>query len=114
MFEQRKNQRIRLSSSCPIRIGGSGRIHPALIENISTQGLMARCEDESLPIGSMVGCEFTLPGIASLDLPATVVSRVGVMLSVRFQAGPLSAILLERFIAGLLMQGDGTAGLTLL
>lgn len=106
MHEQRRHQRIRFGVAPAVRIGFGGAICDGTIENLSPQGLMARC-DLPLEIGRSIGCEFRIFGSQLVDLPATVVSRIGDMFGVRFLGGPLSQVLVDDAIKGALASGKG-------
>lgn len=106
MHEQRRHQRIRFGAAPAVKIGFGGAICDGTIENLSLQGLMVRC-DLPLEIGRNIGCEFRVFGSQLVDLPATVVSRVGDMFGVRFLNGPLSNVLVDDAINGALASGKG-------
>lgn len=106
MHEQRRHQRIRFGAAPTIRIGFGGAVCEGTIENLSLQGLMARCE-LPLEISRNIGCEFRVFGSQLVDIPATVVSRIGDMFGVRFLGGPLNQVLVDDAINGALASGKG-------
>lgn len=106
MHEQRRHQRIRFGTAPTIKIGFGGALSEGTIENLSLQGLMAR-SDLPLEIGRQIGCEFRVFGSQLIDLPASVVSRVGDMFGVRFLGGPLNQHLVDDAINGALGSGKG-------
>ena len=109
MKEQRRHQRVRFGVTQPfVRLGQSGITGMGRLMNLSLGGLMVRTE-MPLKIGQVFGCEFTVLGSALVDMSAVVVSRVGDDLySARFQAGPLSEVLIEDIISRALASGDGS------
>lgn len=88
-------------------IGYGGTAGKGSIENLSLSGLMLRTGME-LQIGQHIGCEFSLFGAASIDLPARVVNRVGDLYGVRFEHGPISRVLVDDAIATALAAGDAS------
>lgn len=104
MQEQRKHQRIRFGTPPEAKIGYSGEGGKAWIENLSMSGMMLRTELK-LEIGRSVGCEFSLFGAPLIDMPVTVVSRVGDLYGTRFQAGLINQVLIEDAIADALAAG---------
>jgi hypothetical protein len=107
MLDQRRHQRIRFGNLPKVRIGFGGAIGEGLIENLSLSGLMLRTE-MSLEISHNVGCEFSVFGSPLIDVPASVVSRVGNMFGVRFQAGPINQILIDDAINSALASGNAS------
>ncbi|MFZ2265988.1 MAG: PilZ domain-containing protein [Azonexus sp.] len=106
-FEQRRHQRIRFGNPPPIRIGYAGRIGEGLIVNLSLAGLMVRTDME-LEIGHTVGCEFSLFGSPVIDVPASVVSRVGDLFGGRFQTGPINQVVIDDAINAALAGGQAS------
>lgn len=104
MLDQRRHQRIRFGSPPTVRIGFGGSIGEGAIENLSLSGLMLRT-GLALEIGRTAGCEFSLFGSPVIDVPATVVSRVGDMFGARFQTGPINQVLIEDAINAALARG---------
>lgn len=95
MHEQRHYQRIRFNEPLPMRVGSSGAQADAWLENLSLGGMMFRTE-LPLKVGDGVGCEFRIFASCLIDLQATVATRVGQgLFGIRFQAGPLSQVLLQ-------------------
>lgn len=106
-FEQRRHQRIRFGHPPPIRIGYGGTIGSGLLVNLSLAGLMVRTDME-LDIGHTVGCEFSLFGSSVIDVPATVVSRVGDLFGGRFQTGPINQVVIDDAINAALATGQAS------
>lgn len=106
MQEKRRHQRIRFGYPPPIAIGHAGAIGNGSIENLSLSGLMLRTAMD-LGIGRTIGCEFSIFGSPTIDMAAMVVSRVGDLFGVRFEAGPINQVLLDDAIA--LAIGEGHA-----
>ena len=104
MLEQRRHQRIRFGNTPLVRVGYAGKVYEGRIENLSLFGLMAR-SPVPFEIGRNVGCEFRIPGAQLIDIPATVVSRVGDLFGVRFLHGPLSQMLIDDAISSSLNSG---------
>lgn len=104
MKDQRRYPRVRFGRPCRVRIGYRAAFGEGVIENLSPGGLMLRT-DMVFEIGRPFGCEFSLDGSTLIDLPCTVVSRIGDQFSVRFQSGPLSRILVGDAILGALASG---------
>lgn len=104
MLEQRRYQRIRFGTAPSVRIGFNGVVGEGTIENLSLMGMMARSA-VPLEVGRNIGLEFQIPGSVRIDVSATVVSRVGALVGVRFLSGPLNLILVEDAITAALTQG---------
>jgi hypothetical protein len=77
------------------------------IENLSLNGLMVRTS-MLLEISHNIGCEFSVFGSPVIDVPAAVVSRVGNVFGIRFQAGPINQITLDDAIASALATGNAS------
>lgn len=107
MLEQRRYQRIRFGVPPTIKIGTKGAVGDGVIENLSLMGLMAR-SDLPLEIGRTVGCEFRVGESQLISVPATVVSRVGVLFGMRFLSGPVNLILIEDALTAALSGGQGS------
>ena len=107
MLDQRRHQRIRFCSPPTIKIGYGGTIGEGLIENISLSGIMLR-SSMALDIGHTAGCEFSLFGSPVIDVPASVVSRVGNLFGARFQTGPINQIQIEDAINAALAEGKAS------
>ncbi|MBS1189984.1 MAG: PilZ protein [Rhodocyclaceae bacterium] len=104
MQDKRRHQRIRFRSPPPIRIGYGGVVGQGSIENLSLSGLMLRTEMK-LDVGHRAGCEFSLFGSPMIDLPAIVVNRMGDLIGLRMESGPISQILISDAIAAALAEG---------
>lgn len=107
MLDQRRHQRIRFSSPPVVRIGYNGSRDNGGIENLSLSGLMVRTT-LSLEIGHVAGCEFSLFGSPMIDVPLTVVSRIGDVYGGRFQSGPINQVLIEDAIEAALTAGNAS------
>jgi hypothetical protein len=107
MLDQRRHQRIRFCVPPTIKIGYGGSLGEGFIENISLSGIMLRT-DMTLEIGHTAGCEFSLFGSPVIDVPASVVSRVGDLFGARFQTGPINQIQIEDAINLALAQGKAS------
>lgn len=108
LLEQRRHQRIRFGNPPPpITIGFGGNIGQGVLVNLSLSGLMVRTDLE-LEIGHAAGCEFSLFGSPVIDVPISVVSRVGNLFGARFQTGPINQILIDDAIAGALSRGQAS------
>ena len=107
MLDQRRHQRIRFGILPTVSIGFGGAIGQGLIENLSLSGLMVRT-DMPLEISHNIGCEFRVFGSPMIDLPATVVSRVGNLFGIRFQTGPINQILIDDAINSALASGNAS------
>ncbi|MDR2837860.1 MAG: PilZ domain-containing protein [Azonexus sp.] len=106
-MEQRRHQRIRFSSPPRVSIGYGGAVDIGGIENLSLSGLMVRTSLE-LKIGHTAGCEFSLFGSPIIDVPLTVVSRIGDVYGGRFQTGPINQIVIEDAIEAALAAGHAS------
>lgn len=102
--DQRRYPRVRFGRDCRVQIGYRSAFGEGMIENLSPGGLMLRT-DMAFEIGRRFGCEFSLDAATLIDLPCTVVSRVGDLFGARFQSGPLSRILVGDAILGALESG---------
>jgi hypothetical protein len=107
MLDQRRHQRIRFGVLPKVRIGFGGAIGEGLIENLSLNGLMVRTS-MPLEISHNIGCEFSVFGSPTIDVPAAVVSRVGNVFGIRFQAGPINQITLDDAIGSALASGNAS------
>jgi hypothetical protein len=107
MLDQRRHQRIRFATLPRVVIGYGGEIGVGGIENLSLSGLMVRT-DLALGIGHSAGCEFSLFGSPMIDVPVTVVSRIGDVFGARFQTGPINQILIEDAINAALDSGQAS------
>lgn len=78
-----------------------------MLENLSVSGLMLRT---SLPleIGQDIGIACAFPWSAAIDLPVTIVSRVGDLYGARFRAGPLTETILADTVGEALQRGDAS------
>lgn len=107
LLEQRRHQRIRFGNPPPIKIGYGGNLGEGLIVNLSLSGLMLRTSLE-LEIGHTAGCEFSLFGSPIIDVPASIVSRVGDLFGARFQSGPINQIIIDDAINAALSSGQAS------
>ena len=107
MHEQRRHQRIRFNEAPVVKLGFLGRRGRGRLENLSLGGLMVRT-DLPLVVGASFGCEFSLFGSPLIDMPAQVVSRIGDLYGARFQAGPISQLLIQDAIAAALASGKAS------
>lgn len=107
MLDQRRHQRIRFASPPLVKIGHGGALGEGGIENLSLSGLMMRTR-LALEIGHSAGCEFSLFGSPVIDVPVTVVSRIGDVFGGRFQTGPINQILIEDAINAALSNGQAS------
>jgi hypothetical protein len=107
MKEQRRHQRIRFNVQPLVRVGQAGMSGLARLENLSLGGLLMRT-DLPLKSGETFGCEFSVFGLYLIDISAAVVGSVGELFSARFQAGPISKVLLQDEIARALSSGKGS------
>jgi hypothetical protein len=108
MSEQRRHQRIRFNAPPRIFLGKLGQLGEGDLENLSLSGLMFRTV---LPLGfgETFGCEFSVFGSPLIDLPAVVVSKVGDLYGARFQAGPISELLIQDAIESTIASGNASA-----
>jgi hypothetical protein len=107
MSEQRRHQRIRFNSPPTILVGQNGQRGKGELQNLSLGGLMLS-SDIPLKTGEVFGCEFSVFGSQLIDMPAMVVSKVGEFYSARFQAGPISEILIQEAIDSALASGKAS------
>lgn len=107
MKEQRKHQRIRFSVMPRVRIGQDGLSGTGELENISLGGLLLRTE-LPLKVGAAFGCEFAVFDSPLIDMSAVVVSKIGDRYGVRFQAGPISEVLIQEAIDRALALGKAS------
>ena len=107
MQDQRRHQRIRFGIPPSVKIGFGGVVGEGFIENLSLSGLMVRSA-MSLEIGRLAGCEFSIFGSPLIDVPVTVVSRVGDLYGGRFQTGPINQITIEDAIDAALTNGEAS------
>lgn len=96
-MEQRRHQRVRFKIPPLVHLGQNGKHGQGELQNLSLGGLMLRT-DVLLTIGEPVGCEFSVFGSPVIDLPIFAVSKIGDVYGARFQAGPLSSLLLQQAI----------------
>jgi hypothetical protein len=104
MQDQRRHQRIRFGLPPNLTIGFGGVVGIGLIENLSLSGLMFRSA-MALEIGRLAGCEFSIFNSPLIDVPVTIVSRVGDLYGGRFQTGPINQIVIEDAIDAALAKG---------
>ena len=103
-YEQRRHQRVRFGNPPPVTIGYGGRTREGQIINLSLAGIMVRTDLE-LEIGHTAGCEFSLFGSSVIDVPTSVVSRVGDLFGGRFQTGPINQVVIDDAINAALASG---------
>ena len=108
VHEQRRYPRIRFDTLLPIRVGHQGELVSGGLENLSLGGLMFRADIE-LMVGETVGVEFRVFDSPVIDMPVSIASRVGSGLyGARFNAGPISNLLIESAIEGAIRKGKAT------
>jgi hypothetical protein len=107
MQEQRRHQRIRFGIPPRAIIGFGGVMGEGTIENLSLSGMMFST-NMALEIGHIAGCEFSLFGSSVIDVPASIVSRVGNIFGARFQTGPINQIVIEDAINMALAEGQAS------
>lgn len=107
MLEQRRHHRIRFGVPPMVSIGYGGNRGEGRLENLSLSGIMIRTP-LALEIGHTAGCEFSLFGSPIIDVPATVVSRVGDLFGARFQTGPINQVLIDDAIHAALSSGHAS------
>lgn len=107
MREQRRHQRIRFSAPPTVRIGQSGCSGRGTLENLSLSGLMLRT-DFALRTAETFGCEFSVNDSATIDLIATVVSKIGDCYGARFERGPIGEWLIQDAIDAALAAGKAS------
>jgi len=108
VHEQRRYPRIRFDTLLPMRVGHQGELVAGGLENLSLGGLMFRADIE-LMVGETVGVEFSVFDSPVIDMPVSIASRVGSGLyGARFNAGPISNILIESAIEGAIRKGKAT------
>lgn len=107
MQDRRRHQRVRFGNPPPIFIGFDGAASHGVVENISSSGMMLR-SDLPLAIGRQAGCEFSLFASPLIDVSVTVVSRIGDLYGVRFQAGLINQVAIEDAVASALARGEAS------
>ena len=107
MKEQRRHQRIRFNVQPLVRLGQHGFTGMGRLENLSLGGLMLRTDLRS-KLARRSCCEFAVFGSALVDMSAVVVSRVGDMFCARFEAGPISELLIGDVIDRALSSGKAS------
>lgn len=107
MQDQRRHQRIRFGEPPLAKIGFGGVAGEGRIENLSLSGIMVRSA-MPLEIGRLAGFEFSLFGSPTVDVPVTIVSRVGDLFGGRFQTGPISQIVIDDAINVALSTGEAS------
>ncbi|MGE5385317.1 MAG: PilZ domain-containing protein [Betaproteobacteria bacterium] len=107
MSEQRRHQRIRFGKSPTIKIGYDGELGGGTVENLSLSGFMVRTA-VPLEVGKNFGCEFSVFGSSKIDVAAVTVSRLGDLYGARFQAGPISEVLIKDAIANAVASGQAS------
>lgn len=107
MNEQRRHQRIRFNQPPRIRVGQNGRSGIGQLQNLSLGGLLLGTT-VPLKVGDVFGCEFSIFGSPLIDMPAVVVSRVGDLYGARFEAGPISELLIQDAIRAAMSSGNAS------
>jgi len=107
MQERRRHQRVRFATPPSVLIGFAGMAAEGSIENISSSGMMLK-STLSLEIGRQAGCEFSLFRSPMIDVPVTIVSRVGDLFGVRFQPGPINQVMIDDAVVCALASGDAS------
>lgn len=107
MQDQRRHQRIRFGVPPAVKIGFGGVVGEGRIENLSLSGLMFRTA-MPLEIGRLAGCEFSIFSSPLIDVPVTIVSRVGDLYGGRFQSGPINQIVIDDAINVALAKGEAS------
>jgi hypothetical protein len=108
VHEQRRYPRIRFDTLLPIRVGHQGQLVSGGLENLSLGGLMFRA-DIDLMVGETIGVEFRVFDSPVIDMPVSIASRVGKGLyGARFNAGPISNLLIESAIEGAIRKGKAS------
>ncbi|OQA31074.1 MAG: PilZ domain protein [Betaproteobacteria bacterium ADurb.Bin341] len=108
MHDQRRHQRIRFGKPLAIRIGFNGQLGSGYLENLSISGFMVRTEIP-LEVGKNFGCEFSIFGSARIDTIAITVSCLGDLFGARFQAGPISSLLVKDALDQALASGHASS-----
>jgi len=108
MQEQRRHQRIRFSTPLSVEIGYGGRIGHGTLENLSLSGFMLRT-NLVLEVGKNFGCEFSISSSARIDAVAVTVSRLGDLFGARFQAGPISNLLIRDAMDEAIASGNASS-----
>ena len=106
-YEQRRHQRVRFGNPPSVRIGYGGQLREGQIINLSLAGIMVRTDLE-LEIGHTAGCEFSLFGSPVIDVPTSIVSRVGDLFGGRFQTGPINQVVIDDAINAALASGQAS------
>ena len=107
MKEQRRHQRIRFNNLPRVRIGQFGFTGTGELENLSLGGLLLRT-DLPLKVGEAFGCEFVVFDSPLIDMSAVVVNKIGDRYGARFQAGPISELLIQEAIDNALASGKAS------
>lgn len=107
MEEQRRHQRIRFGSPPAIKIGFAGSTLRGTVENLSLSGIMLRTP-QVLEIGKTFGCEFSVFGSPKIDIAAITISKLGDLFGARFQAGPISDLLIRDAMDTALASGQAS------
>lgn len=81
---------------------------PAQLENLSANGLMCRAGAD-FPVNQRLALSFCFEWSPPIELWAQVVSRVGALYGVRFDAAPLSEPLIQAMIGVALKRGDAAS-----
>ncbi len=104
MQEQRRHQRIRFNNPPRVLIGQLGLSGGGELENLSLGGMLVRT-DLPLRVGEPFGAEFVVFDSPLIDLSAQVVNKIGGRFGARFQAGPVSELLIGQAIDNALSLG---------
>lgn len=104
MKEQRRHQRIRFNNFPRMLIGQLGLSGRGELENLSLGGMLIHTV-LPLKVGASFGCEFDVFDSPLIDLSAQVVNKIGDRYGARFQAGPISELLIQGAIDNALSSG---------
>jgi hypothetical protein len=104
MKEQRRHQRIRFNNPPRVLLGQLGLSGNGELENLSLGGMLVRTE-LPLKVGETFGTEFVVFDSPLIDLSAQVVNKIGDRYGARFQAGPVSELLIGQAIDNALALG---------
>ena len=107
MNEQRRHQRIRFNNPPRVLIGQLGHGGGGELENLSLGGMLVHTE-LPLQVGEAFGSEFVVFDSPLIDMSAQVVNKIGDRYGARFQAGPVSELLIAQAIANALSLGKAS------
>ena len=108
MQERRRHQRVRCTHLPPFSIWAACGLGQGSLENLSISGVMLRT-DLALRVGQPVG--LAVGGLRghAFETVASVVSRVGDLIGLRFRNAPLAMPHIEAIISDLLQRGEASA-----